>query len=250
MGYADGSLSTGERITYRTRQHPAAVVLGARWTIIAVGIATLLFLIGGNLDPDGLSGSLRQSIGWLTALLFFGGLVVFAWTGLRYFSLEYVLTNRRVILVEGVLNRSATDSSLEKINDAVVSQSVLGRMFDYGDLTVATASESGITPMRTIRSPIVFKKAMFDAKHEHEVDREHAGWPTSPPIREGATSPAWTGSMGPAQSSVPIPAVPPVVKAHPDEVARKLAGLADLRDRGAISPEEYDAKKVQLLARL
>ena len=250
MGYADGSLSTGERITYRTRQHPAALVLGARWTIIAVGIAAVLFLIGGNLGPDGLSGSLRQSIGWLTALLFFGGLVVFAWTGLRSVVREYVLTNRRVIQVEGVLNRSATDISLAMINDAVLSQSVLGRMFDYGDVTVLTASDSGITRMRTIRSPIVFKKAMFDAKHEHEVDRERAGRPTSPPIREGTTSPAWTGSTGPAPASVPTPAVPPVVKTHPDEVARRLAGLADLRDRGAISPEEYDAKKVQLLARL
>jgi uncharacterized membrane protein YdbT with pleckstrin-like domain len=199
--------------------------------------------------------STRMASGWfrrhrLVDGAFFGGLVVFAWTGLRYVGREYVLTNRRVIQVEGVLNRSATDISLEMINDAVLSQSVLGRMFDYGDVTVLTASESGIMRMRMIRSPIDFKKAMLDAKHEHEVDQERAGWPTSPPIREGATLPAWTGSLAPVAASAPTPAVPPVVRAHPDEVARKLAGLADLRDRGAISPEEYDAKKVQLLARL
>ena len=35
-----------------------------------------------------------------------------------------------------------------------------------------------------------------------------------------------------------------------DEVTRALACLADLRDRGAISPEEYEAKKAELLARL
>jgi hypothetical protein len=35
-----------------------------------------------------------------------------------------------------------------------------------------------------------------------------------------------------------------------DEVTRALASLADLRDRNAISPEEYEAKKAQLLARL
>jgi uncharacterized membrane protein YdbT with pleckstrin-like domain len=250
MGYADRSLSTGERITYRTRQHPAVLVLGARWTIIAVVIGMVLFLIGGSLDPEGLSGSFRQAIGWLTALLFFGGLAVFAWTGLRYVGREYVLTNRRVIEVEGVLTRSATDSALEKINDAGLSQSVLGRMFDYGDVTVLTASESGIMRMRMIRSPIDFKKAMLDAKHEHEVDQERAGRPTSPPIREGASASAWTGWTGPAPVDAVTPTAAPVVKAHPDEVARRLAGLADLRDRGAISPEEYDAKKVQLLARL
>jgi hypothetical protein len=35
-----------------------------------------------------------------------------------------------------------------------------------------------------------------------------------------------------------------------DEVTRSLASLADLRDRGAISPEEYEQKKTELLARL
>ena len=250
MGYADRSLSTGERITYRTRQHPAVLVLGARWTIVAVVIATVLFLIGGSLDPDGLSGSFRQAIGWLTALLFFGGLAVFAWTGFRYIGREYVLTNRRVVQVEGVLTRSATDSSLEKIDDAVVRQSVLGRMLDYGDLTVVTASDSAIRRMRMVRSPVAFKRAMLDARHEDAVDRERAGWPTSPPIREGASASAWTDRAEPAPVSVPTTAAPPIARTHPDEVARRLAGLADLRDRGAISPEEYDAKKVQLLARL
>jgi hypothetical protein len=36
----------------------------------------------------------------------------------------------------------------------------------------------------------------------------------------------------------------------PDELTRTLASLADLRDRGAISAEEYEAKKADLLRRL
>ena len=35
-----------------------------------------------------------------------------------------------------------------------------------------------------------------------------------------------------------------------DEVTRTLGSLADLRDRGAISAEEYEAKKAELLGRL
>ena len=35
-----------------------------------------------------------------------------------------------------------------------------------------------------------------------------------------------------------------------DEVTRALGDLASLRDRGAISPEEYEAKKGDLLARI
>jgi hypothetical protein len=39
-------------------------------------------------------------------------------------------------------------------------------------------------------------------------------------------------------------------KLSPDELTRTLASLADLRDRGAISPEEYERKKDDLLSRL
>ena len=82
--------------------------------------------LGGDLDPAGFSGTLAELLGWVTAALFFGGIAVFVWTALHYINQEYVLTNRRVIQVEGVLNRNATDSSLEKINDAVLSQSSSG----------------------------------------------------------------------------------------------------------------------------
>jgi hypothetical protein len=258
MSYADGLLSTGERITHRNKQHPFIFIWGARYTILAIIIAFVLFWLGGNLGPDGASGSLRTLLGWVTAALFVGGIAVAIWTALRYVNQEYVLTNRRVIQVEGVLNRNSTDSSLEKINDAVLHQSVFGRMFDFGDLTVLTASESGIDTMKMLRGPIAFKKAMLDAKHEFEVDMEREGWAPAPPIRDGAAPPV--ASLAPNPSSSPGPdaptgsaqtvAAPPPAKVDPDEVTRTLASLADLRDRGAITAEEYEAKKADLLGRL
>ena len=257
MSYADGLLSTGERITYRNKQHPFVFIWGARYTILALIIAAVLFWVRSGLGRDGASEAFATLLGLITAVLFFGGLVVAGWTALRYINQEYVLTNRRVIQVEGVLNRNSTDSSLEKINDAVLSQSIFGRMFDFGDLTVLTASESGIDKMHMLRKPIVFKKAMLDAKHEFEVDMERAGWQPSPPIRDtssaltaaAATSPG--GSPSGAQGPTAAPAAaPPAARVDPDEVTRTLANLADLRDRGAITPEEYEAKKADLLSRL
>jgi len=252
MSYADGLLSTGERILYRNKQHPFVFIWGARYTILAVVIAFLLVSIGSGMGSDGTSGTLATVLGWGAAILFFGGLAVAGWTALRYFNQEYVLTNRRVIQVEGVLNRHATDSSLEKINDAVLSQSIFGRMFDFGDLTVLTASESGIEKMKMIRRPIEYKKHMLDAKHDYEVDMERAGWAPAPPIRDGTTAPADPGATT-SSTATPVAAAaapPPARTSDPDEVTRTLANLADLRDRGAISPEEYEHKKADLLARL
>ncbi len=257
MSYADGLLSTGERITYRNKQHPFVFIWGARYTILALILAAVLFWVRSGLGTDGASATFATLLGLITAVLFFGGLAVALWTALRYVNQEYVLTNRRVIQVEGVLNRNSTDSSLEKINDAVLSQSIFGRMFDFGDLTVLTASESGIDKMHMLRKPIVFKKAMLDAKHEFEVDMERAGWQPSPPIRDAAVAPApaaATNPGGPAATATPgaaaAPASAQAPRVDPDEVTRTLASLADLRDRGAITPEEYEAKKADLLARL
>ncbi len=245
MSYADGLLSTGERILHRNKQHPFIFIWGARYSILALVIGIVLLVVSSILGPDGLGGSIGQLLGWITLVLFIGGIVVAIWTALRYVNQEYVLTNRRVIQVEGVLNRTANDSSLEKINDAVLSQSLFGRMFDFGNLTVLTASESGIDMMRMIRGPITFKKQMLDAKHDYEVDMERSGWAPGPPIREGSTA----APVSPA-ATTPIAARAATVEHDPDEVTRTLASLADLRDRGAITAEEYDQKKADLLGRL
>jgi hypothetical protein len=265
MSYADGLLSTGERIIHRNKQHPFIFIWGARWTILAIILATLLWWIAGNMDTTGVAGTARDLLVWVILAMYVGGLAVFAWTALRYVNQEYVLTNRRVLQVEGVLNRTATDSSLEKINDAVLSQSVFGRMFDFGDLRVLTAAEAGIENFRMIKGPITFKKKMLDAKHEYELDMERAGLPPGPPIRQDpiATSVAVeaAGSTAAAGQSL-AGAVPSAAGTglddtmavdtglSPDEVTRTLNNLADLRDRGAITAAEYEAKKAELLSRL
>ena len=234
MSYADGLMASGERIIHRNRQHPFIFIWGARWTIGSIILGTVLLWIGANMDASGISGTVQSILLWVTAIMYVGGLLVFAWTALHYVNQEYVLTNRRVLQVKGVLARTATDSSLEKINDAVLSQSIFGRIFDFGDLKVLTAAEAGIEDFRMIKSPIVFKKAMLDAKHAHEMEMERAGIPSELPLPTGGeddTVAIWT-------------------RLSPDEIMRTLNNLADLRDRGAITTMEYDAKKTDLLGRL
>src|SRR4029077_1835422 len=117
MSYADGLLSTGERILYRNKQHPFVFIWGARYSILALGFAFLVFSVRGGLGSGGVNDTVANILGWATAILFFGGLAVAAWTVLRYFNQEYVLTNPRVIQGEGVLTRNTRDRSLYKKND-------------------------------------------------------------------------------------------------------------------------------------
>jgi hypothetical protein len=255
MAYADGLLSTGERVVHREKQHWMVFIWGARYTILAIILAIVLLILSQNVAQDGASGTFRMVLGWAAAALLIGGLALLVWTILRYITQEYVLTNRRVIQVTGVLNKTSTDSSLEKINDARLSQSVFGRIFGFGDLDILTAAETGIERFRMIRNPVGFKKAMLDAKHEYERDVAGGSFAPSPPLR-AEPSPS-RPTPAPVVSGVADDTVsagrqgrPPTAALTSDELTRTLSSLADLRDRGAISPEEYERKKADLLSRL
>ena len=176
-----------------------------------------------------------------------GGLAYLGWQVLRWVNEEFVVTTRRVLQMEGVLNKQLVDSSLEKINDAVLTQSIFGRIFGFGDLDILTASESGISRLRMLKDADGFKRAMLEAKHELELELSGARPLPSPPLRAPSGP-----SSGPAPAPSAAPAAEPSRRAEmtPDELTRTLASLADLRDRGAISPEEYEAKKADILRRL
>lgn len=175
--YADSLLSSGEQVIRRASQHPFVL-------LHAIGIFALTVLVGGLIFFGG--GALASAIGGTTKdvidklVLGIGLLVLafgFARLGLRWFEWrceEYIVTNHRIMKVEGLINKRSADSSLEKINDAVLSQNLFGRIFGYGSLDIMTAAESTVDQFRMLRDPIGFKKAMLDAKSAY-----YAGGPAN-----------------------------------------------------------------------
>jgi hypothetical protein len=241
MAYLNNLLAAGEQPIRREHQHWFVLAADARYAIFAwIAAVALLFLSGSILAnaPD-----IQRVIGWIVVVLVVGGLLYFGWQVLRWTNEEFVVTSRRVLQSEGVINKRVVDSSLEKINDAVLSQSIFGRMFGFGDLDILTASESGISRLRMLRQPDDFKRAMLDAKHDLEMELSGARPLPSPAMRAPAPVPQPTPAAAPAAP----PAAGPM---SADDVTRTLASLADLRDRGAISADEYEAKKAELLRRL
>ena len=99
MSYADGLLSTGERIAHREKQHWFVFVWGAKLAVGAIILGLILLVLSQNVGPDQ-----RTVVGVAVAALILGGLAVLGWHILRYLDQEYVLTNRRVRRVAGVLN--------------------------------------------------------------------------------------------------------------------------------------------------
>ncbi len=244
MAYIDNKLASGERILRRDHQHWFVLVADSRYGILAIVAAVLLLILKLSART---TGALDSIIGVVVAALVIGGLAYIGWQILRWMNEEFVVTSRRVLQLEGVLNKQVVDSSLEKINDAVLTQSLFGRIFGFGDLDILTAAESGISRLRMLKDADDFKRAMLEAKHELELELSGARPLPSPPLR-ASTGPS--SGPAPAPSTAPPSDTPRRTEMTPDELTRTLASLADLRDRGAISPEEYEAKKADILRRL
>ena len=244
MAYIDNKLASGERILRRDHQHWFVLVADSRYGILAIAAAILLLVLR---QAARTSGDFDRIIGFVVLALVIGGLAYLGWQILRWMNEEFVVTSRRVLQLEGVLNKQVVDSSLEKINDAVLTQSLFGRIFGFGDLDILTAAESGISRLRMLKDADDFKRAMLEAKHELELELSGARPLPSPPLR-ASTGPS--SGPAPAPSAAPASEAPRRTEMSPDELTRTLASLADLRDRGAISPEEYEAKKADILRRL
>jgi hypothetical protein len=241
--YADTLLADGERIALRTRQHWLATIIDGRYPWLIFLASVIVLLLSQNLG----SGFVRDAVG---LAVFAGFVVAIAWLIRVYWNWwaqDYIITNRRVLKVEGIINKRSADSSLEKINDAVLEQNLVGRILNYGDLDILTAADVAIDRYRMLDGAPGFKREMLNQKHELEGEYSR---PTSPPLR-AAAAPGPSAPAAPAGPTAPSQAsAAPATPMTPDEVTRTLAGLADLRDRGAITDAEYERKKAELLARL
>jgi len=270
MSYARNLLSRGEEVVHESRQHWFAVIARTWiWLIVAmVALAGVIVLSSGDPVFGNAEVDLILTIAVVAALLVSAALVGFVLWDWR--SQEWLVTTRRVIRAEGVLNKSMADSSLEKINDARLEQSIFGRVFGFGTLDILTAAEemggSNLADFPMIADPIDFKRAMLDQKqmlerpdlapprYQHAAQQPEMQRAEPMPPRAGSDRVALSPEAAPGAVPPPEPTpTPPETAAAPnpaDELATTLERLAGLRDRGLITPEEYEAKKRDLLERM
>jgi membrane protein YdbS with pleckstrin-like domain len=244
MRYADTLLADGEIIVVRSRQHWLALVAQARWALLAwlvtIGALAVIFIFS-------LESPARDVLAWIALAALVVGILLFILHAWRWWAQDYIVTNRRIMKVEGVFNKHAADSSLEKINDAVLRQGVIARMLGYGDLDILTAADAAIDRYRMLAGAAHFKVEMLNRKHA--LDLEIGGATPAPPVRTDNVPPAVPSSVNSASAA----ADPDAGGQEADDaeaITRTLAQLSDLRDQGAITPEEYEAKKHELLGRL
>lgn len=158
--YLESLLAQNEKIEVVARQHWFMLMRSIFLELILIAVIVAAVSIALVFFP----------LAAVLYLLVFVPLVILIRDFLTWWNRQYVITNRRVIQVIGTFNKRVMDSSLEKVNDVKMGQSFFGRLFNFGDLEILTASEAGIDQLSWLADPIHFKTAMLDAKERMPRD--------------------------------------------------------------------------------
>ena len=149
--YIDENLQPGEKVLYSTNAHwifyfPAMVA----W------IVALILLI---LSRSGVADAIVLLCLSASALV---ALLALYWTVKAWFhrfTTETDVTNLRVVHKTGFITRKTFEISLDKVESVDVDQSILGRILNYGDVTIRGVGE-GIEKIATIASPLSFRNSI------------------------------------------------------------------------------------------
>jgi uncharacterized membrane protein len=198
------------------------------WWAALAGILILAFALIILFDPG------RRVVGWIAIVVAVIPLSEVVRIFSDWLNERYVITNRRVMEVRGIINKHVSDSALEKVNDVQLEQSIVGRFLGYGTVRIITGSDVGVNMFRRISNPVRFKREMLNAKerlHESPEAEPEEDFPIArvPSVKEPAVEPA----------------TPPVA-----DIPDLLVELDELRQKGIISEQEFQAKKKELLDRL
>jgi uncharacterized membrane protein YdbT with pleckstrin-like domain len=82
-------------------------------------------------------------------------LTIYAW--LKRWLSEFVITNRRIVIKEGFIARRTFEMNLSKIETVNVDQTVMGRILNYGSITIIGTGGTRET-FHNIRRPMSFRK--------------------------------------------------------------------------------------------
>jgi uncharacterized membrane protein YdbT with pleckstrin-like domain len=125
---------------------------------------------------------------------------------------HFVVTSDRVIHRQGLIAKSSMEIPLEAINDVRFNQGVIDRMLGAGTLVIQSASESGRQEFSHIRKPEDVQRTIY---HQGELNQSRM-------------------FRGAGASALP-------------SATTELERLADLRAKGVLTEQEFQAQKARIL---
>ena len=181
--------------------------------VLAVVGALVVAIAAGNfINPD---GNVNRWITYAGVALVVLALLWLLEEVLRWRTVNFVVTTDRLIYRSGLFAKQGKEIPLERINDISFKQSIWERIIGAGDLLIESGGEQGQQRFYNVKKPFHVQNEIYrqiERTHGRDMDR----------------------MAGRRELSVP----------------EQIEKLAELRDKGLLTPAEFDAKKTQLLDKI
>src|SRR5882757_2332111 len=149
--YIDKILQPDEKVLYSTNAHWIFF-----WPASAGWILAGVLLVVSGMVPAGAAALACLSLAAISAIFALYKTVT-AW--FHRWTTETDVTNLRVVHKTGFITRQTFEMSLDKIESVDVDQSIPGRFFDYGNVTITGVGKSE-EKLTTIASPLAFRNSI------------------------------------------------------------------------------------------
>ncbi len=232
MAYPRKQLKDNEDIVLDMHPHWISLIVPTMWGVLIVGMAIVLFAL---FDPSGIFLGLISVAAIILLCIF----TVFQY--LTWLTTEFVLTTDRVIARKGIFAKWAQDIPLERINEVTFSQTIMQRVFGSGSLMIRSASEAPGNNFKFIRNPEDVHNEIYksmEALQERDADSS---------ARKQAE--ALRGELGPRRGQAGTSQSGQTAQPTAD-IPTQIGQLAQLRDQGILTPEEFETKKSELMRRM
>ena len=147
MGYVEKNLLSGETVEYRARLHPVIFLQPAFFATLAVA----LLIYGLASQPP------MVPVWGAGAVLLLCAAVLGIDRLVHYLTAEFAITNKRVLIKTGFIHRHTLEMLLTKVETIRVSQSIAGRVFNFGTIVV-TGTGGTNEPFKAIADPLEFRR--------------------------------------------------------------------------------------------
>lgn len=213
MPYDQSLLNDGEVLALDLKPH---------WWYFAHHVLTGIVLVVAGILILQVHGQFREILSWVFLAATFVWLL---WVLVEYIQWNYthfVVTSDRVIFRTGWIAKRGIEIPLERINNINFSQGIWERIIHAGDLEIESAGKDGQSHFQNVRNPDQVQQEIY--RQMEGNTRKTASY----------TAAAFANAESHQAASVP------------DQIRQ----LAELRDQGIISPEEFEYKKADLLNRM
>ena len=151
MSYVERVLQPGEQVRHISSIH---------WIVYWPGVAVALLAVAAFwFSEKRLLTGVWLYTGYALAL---GAVVLLVQEWFQSWITEIAVTNRRVIYKKGLIRIQTNEMNTDKVESVQVDQSILGRMFDYGNVKILGTGE-GFETLRTIASPLRLRNTITGA---------------------------------------------------------------------------------------